>query len=94
MPKPKSGRHRSALKELRKSIKRRAKNLILKNKIKEIRKNILKAINDKNFEEVKKLLPLFYKIVDKAQKTHYIHKNKAARLKSTIAKKLSKLGII
>lgn len=93
MPKPKSGRHKSALKELRKSLKRRKRNLMLKNRIKQLKKQILELINEKKFDEAKKLLPQFYKAVDKAAKVHYIHKNKAARLKSVIATKLSKLSI-
>ncbi|MFN3550873.1 MAG: 30S ribosomal protein S20 [Endomicrobiia bacterium] len=88
MVKLKTGRHTSALKELRKSLKRKAKNLILKNKIKETKKLILKHIQEKNLEEAKKLLTQFYKIVDKAAKINYIHKNKAARLKSDLAKKI------
>lgn len=88
MAKLKTGRHTSALKELRKSLKRRAKNLILKNKIKETKKQILKYVQEKNIEEAKKLLPQFYKIVDKAAKINYIHKNNAAKLKSDLAKKI------
>lgn len=92
MAKLKTGRHTSALKELRKSLKRKQKNLILKNKIKETKKQILKYIQEKNLEEAKKLLQQYYKIVDKAAKIHYIHKNKAARLKSDLAKRLSSLS--
>ncbi len=88
MAKLKGGRHTSALKELRKSLKRRQRNLMLKNRIKELRKNILKLLSEKKIDEAKNLLPLFYKAVDKAAKVHYIHKNKAARLKSIIAKKI------
>lgn len=91
MAKLKTGRHTSALKELRKSLKRKARHLIIKNKIKETKKLFLKAISEKNIEEAKKLLQQFYKLVDKAAKIHYFHKNKAARLKSNLAKKLSNL---
>lgn len=91
MVKLKSGRHTSALKELRKSLKRRERNLLLKNKIKELKKTILKLVAEKKVDEAKKVLPLFYKAVDKAEKVNYIHKNKAARLKSAIAKKISAL---
>ncbi|MCS7151219.1 MAG: 30S ribosomal protein S20 [Endomicrobia bacterium] len=90
MAKLKGGRHTSTLKELRKSIKRRKRNLILKNKIKQLRKQILELIQEKKLDEAKKLLPQFYKAVDKAAKVHYIHKNKAARLKSSVASKLNK----
>ncbi|MEN3013627.1 MAG: 30S ribosomal protein S20 [Endomicrobiia bacterium] len=91
MAKLKGGRHTSALKELRKSLKRRARNIILKNRIKETKKLFLKAVAEKKLEEAKKLLQQFYKAVDKAAKVHYIHKNKAARLKSNLAKKLVEL---
>ncbi|MCS7231068.1 MAG: 30S ribosomal protein S20 [Elusimicrobiota bacterium] len=91
MAKLKTGRHTSALKELRKSLKRRARNLALKNKIKETKKLFLKAISEKKIEEAKKLLQQFYKLVDKAAKTHYFHKNKSSRLKSNLAKKLNQL---
>ncbi|MCX7956407.1 MAG: 30S ribosomal protein S20 [Endomicrobia bacterium] len=91
MVKLKTGRHTSALKELRKSLRRRAQNLTLKNKIKETKKLFLAAINKKNKEEAQNILKQFYKIVDKAAKIYYIHKNKAARLKSELAKKMSAL---
>ncbi len=90
MAKLKTGRHTSALKELRKSLRRKERNLKLKNKIKQLRKNILELLKENKVKEAKNLLPQFYKAVDKAAKTHYIHKNKAARLKSTIAQKLNK----
>lgn len=93
MVKLKSGRHTSALKELRKSLKRQKRNLILKNKIKETKKQLIKLVNEKKVEEAKKLLQQFYKIVDKAAKVHYIHKNKAARLKSELTKKLNSIII-
>lgn len=89
MAKLKTGRHTSALKELRKSLKRKERNLQLKNRIKQLRKNILTLLKENKVEEAKNLLPHFYKAVDKATKTHYIHKNKAARLKSIIAKKIA-----
>ncbi len=91
MAKLKGGRHTSALKELRKSLKRRQRNLMLKNRIKQLRKQLIKLIQEKKVEEAKQTLNLFYKAVDKAAKVHYIHKNKAARLKSDAAKKLARI---
>jgi ribosomal protein S20 len=91
MAKLKTGRHTSALKELRKSLKRRKRNLVLKNKIKETKKQLLKLIDEKKVEEAKKMLQQFYKVVDKAAKVNYIHKNKAARLKSDLTKKLNSI---
>lgn len=93
MAKLKGGRHTSALKELRKSLKRRKRNLMLKNRIKQLKKQMLELINEKKLDEAKKLLPQFYKAVDKAAKVNFIHKNKAARLKSAIATKLHEATI-
>jgi len=44
----------------------------------------------KDVETAKKKLTEFFKALDKATKTKVIHKNKAARLKSRISKKISK----
>ena len=89
MAKLKSKRHKSALKELRKSLKRRQQNLLLKNKIKQLKKQLTKLIQEKKLDEVKQTLSLFYKAVDKAAKVNYIHKNKAARMKSAVAKRVA-----
>lgn len=87
MPKTKS-----AKKALRKNLRNRAHNLSYLNKIKSLRKTIKKAIVNKNKDEAKKLLPKFYKIVDKAAKEKVIKKNKAARLKSRLTIAINKLS--
>lgn len=69
----------SAKKALRQSIKRRKINLKKKSAIKEV---VKKTTDDKG-------MPKAQSIIDKAAKTGYIHKNKAARLKSRLAKKIS-----
>ena len=79
----------SAKKALRQSVRRRARNLkhseAYKSAIKQFKK--LAAIGKK---EAQKLLPKAYKAIDKAAKTGVIKKNKAARLKSGVAKLLAK----
>ena len=80
----------SAKKALRQSKTKRKNNLVKKEKFKITKKEILKLISLKNTGEAKKRLSELYKALDKAAKTNTIHKNKAARLKSRIAKKLSK----
>jgi len=87
MPKTKS-----AKKSLRKSRKRRIENLKIKEKIKKIKKEIKKLVQENRAEEAKKLLPLFYKALDKAAKRGTIKEGKANREKSKIAKLLSKLS--
>lgn len=77
---------KSAKKALRQNKRRRAKNLIYKNKIKDLIKRTKGLISEKKIEEAKKLLPQLYKAVDKAAKVGVIKKNTAARKKSGITK--------
>lgn len=82
---------KSAKKALRQSVRRRARNLIYKNKIKSLLKEVRNLISQKKTEEAKKLLPQLYKILDKAAKVGVIKKNIAARKKSRITKLISKI---
>lgn len=66
---------KSAKKALRSSEKKRVRNEKFKTELKEV----IKKTNNKN-------LPLAYSKIDKAVKKHLIHANKAARLKSRLAK--------
>ncbi|MBP3745271.1 MAG: 30S ribosomal protein S20 [Prevotella sp.] len=50
----------------------------------------LRATTDK--EEAVKMFPIVQKMLDKLAKTNVIHKNKAANLKSGLAKHIAKLG--
>jgi small subunit ribosomal protein S20 len=86
MPKTKS-----AKKALRKSEKRRVENLRIKERIKKLKKEIKKLIQEGKIEEGKKILPLFYKALDKAVKRGTIKEGKANREKSKIARLLLKL---
>jgi small subunit ribosomal protein S20 len=81
---------KSAKKALRQNIKRRAKNIQKKKKLKSALKEIRNLIFEKKTEEAKKFLPSIYKILDKSAKTGLIKKNTAARKKGRIAKALNK----
>lgn len=80
----------SAKKALRQNIKRKKRNLVLKNKIKRLQRDILKLVEQKKKEEAQKLLPRFYKAVDKAAKNNVIKKNTASRRKSRIVKTIAR----
>lgn len=69
---------KSAAKHLRQSRKRAAEN----KKIKEGIKKLIKGVKSK------KDLPAIYKAIDKAAKRGILHPNKAARMKSALAKRL------
>lgn len=79
---------KSAKKALRQNIKHRIRNLRKKRKIKDLKKEVKILVSEQKKEEAKKLLPKFYKALDKAAKTGVIKKNKASREKSKITKLL------
>jgi len=81
---------KSAKKALRQNAKRRTINLVYKNKIKALIKEVSGLISEKKIEEAKKLLPKIYKVMDKAAKINVIKKNTASRKKSGIAKLINK----
>ena len=81
---------KSAKKALRQSLRRKKRNIIKKQKIKNLLKEVKNLISQKKIEEAKKLLPQVYKILDKAAKTGLIKKNTAWRKKSRITKAIAK----
>ena len=91
MAKLKTGRHTSALKELRKSKKRHLRNVSAKSKIKTLIKKLEKTIADKNVSEAKSVLKNIFSALDKTSSKKIIHKNTASRKKSRLAKKISLL---
>jgi len=81
---------KSAKKALRQNIKRRARNIIYKKKIKNLIKKVRGLVLEKKFEEAKNILPQIYKALDKAGKVGVIKKNTASRKKSRITKLINK----
>ena len=77
---------KSVKKAMRQNIKRRKRNLIYKNKIKDLIKKARALVEEKKAKEAKELLPQIYKILDKAAKKGVIKKNTASRRKSRITK--------
>lgn len=74
---------KSAKKKIRKDKKRTQRNKLYLTKIKNFFRRIKK---EKNSKEGKELIDKSYSIIDKAAKENIIHKNKAKRLKSQVAK--------
>ncbi|HOD87173.1 MAG TPA: 30S ribosomal protein S20 [bacterium] len=81
---------KSAKKELRKSVKREAANLKVKNVMKAAIKKSLKKVQATD-KSVKEDLAVVMKNIDKAAKKGVIKKGTAARKKSRLAKKINKL---
>ena len=77
---------KSAKKALRVDIRRKAENVITKEVYKKAVKLVRKAVQE-GAGDISELLGKAQSALDKAAKTKTIHRNKAARLKSRLAKK-------
>ena len=81
--------HKSSLKRIRQTKTKNEHNRYYAKTMRNaVRK--LRATTDK--EEAVKMFPIVQKMLDKLAKTNIIHKNKAANLKSGLAKHIAKLG--
>jgi len=80
--------HKSALKSIRQSEKRRLHNKYYA----KTTRNAIKALrNTTNKEEAAKLYPEVASMIDKLAKINVIHKNKASNLKSKLAIQINQL---
>lgn len=77
---------KSAIRQMKKSLKNQAKNLPLKTKVKTVFKTNLELISEGKVEDAKKQLSRTYKVIDMAVKKNLLHKNTAARRKSRLAR--------
>ena len=84
--------HASALKQMRQSEKRRARNRKNLSQLKTQVKKLRAAIADGNAEAAKMLLPETEAVIDKAAKKGVVHDNAASRYKSRLARKVTALG--
>jgi small subunit ribosomal protein S20 len=84
----------SAKKQIRASEKKRIHNLFWKKRIRESLKDLQKSLLSKGADAgiLNKKLVSLQTALDKASKEKVIHKNKADRLKSTYARKISALA--
>jgi len=80
---------KSAKKELKKTIKRTAKNKVAKNNLDYLFHNFKKALAAKDKKKIQELNKKITKALDKAAKKNIIHANKAARKKSRLMKKVN-----
>jgi small subunit ribosomal protein S20 len=69
----------------------RQRNVAVKSRLRTYFKNALDAIEAKDAEKVKELLPVALKEIDKAASKGVIHKNTAARKKSVLQRQMQSL---
>lgn len=86
---------KSSLKRVRTTEKSKARNLKRKRVFKQAVKSLNKQVTAEKKDEkaVKDLMIKAYKSLDKAASRGVIHKNKASRLKSRLAKKVNKANV-
>ena len=80
--------HKSALKSIRETEKRRLHNRYYAKTMRNALRD-LRATTDK--AQAEEQLPKVQRLLDKLAKTNIIHKNKAANLKSSVAKHVNSL---
>jgi small subunit ribosomal protein S20 len=83
--------HKSAIRQERRSIRRGAVNKQNKSGLRSQVKKVREAIEDKNPEEARKLLPSTFSMIDKTIKKGTIHANKGARYKSRLSRQVESL---
>ena len=92
MAKLKTGRHTSAIKQHRKSLRQGSHNRMVLKQIRTLAKQFETAIVQKNGAEAKKVLNLCFSAWDKAAKSGVIHDNAASRKKARLSIKLAHLS--
>jgi len=76
---------RSAEKQARGAVRRRAVNTVVKKAVKTSEKSIRALVKAGNKDEAAKLLSKFQSDIDRAAKKGVVHKNKASRQKARVA---------
>ncbi|MGA1868501.1 MAG: 30S ribosomal protein S20 [bacterium] len=84
--------HASPKKSVRQDKKRNLRNRSLKSQLKTTTKKLGELIKEKNIEEAQNLFKIVVSKIDKAAQKKIIHKNKAAREKSRLSRKIAPLG--
>jgi small subunit ribosomal protein S20 len=80
---------KSALKNIRKSERRRERNKVYRSRARTLIKKTRSLIESGDLEQAQATAQLAAKALDKAAKTRVIHPNNAARHKSRLMKRLS-----
>ena len=78
---------------MRQTTRRTQRNAITKRRFRELTKQFLSLIEEKKLEDAAKLFPQVQKAIDLAAKKNILHKNNAARKKSSLAKMIAKSGV-
>ncbi|MDR1952607.1 MAG: 30S ribosomal protein S20 [Elusimicrobiota bacterium] len=91
MAKLKTGRHTSALKEVRKTKKRTARNTSIKSEVKTAIKKVKDLVKKKDAKGAGEELKSAFSKLDKAAKRNVIHYKNAANHKAKLSKKVASI---
>lgn len=83
--------HKSALKKNRKDEERRIRNRFYKTRMKNVVKAVETAVNQQDRDQAQEALHAAVSTIDRVASKGVIHKNKAARQKSRLTKKVNAL---
>lgn len=83
---------KGAEKALRGSKRKQIFNIRRKGTMKDVTKDVLKAVTEGDVKKAKELLPKAYKAIDKAAKRGVIKENTASRKKSRLSAQIKKAG--
>lgn len=82
----------SAQKRIRQNEKKRIYNKSIKSEIKTRSKRLAEAVEAGDAEKSKEIFRLVVSRIDKARKSKILHRNKASRLESKLARLLNQVG--
>ena len=92
MAKLKTGRHTSAIKQHRKSLRQAVHNRVILKQIRSLAKQFETAVTQKKSDDAKKILIQCFSAWDKAAKSCVVHENAASRKKARLSSKLFHLA--
>lgn len=84
--------HKSAIRQWRRSLRRKAINRRNKSILRTQVKELQEAIKNKDQEEAQRLLPVTFSVIDRTVKKGSIHKNKGNRFKSKLSRQVEILS--
>jgi small subunit ribosomal protein S20 len=84
--------HKSAIRQWRRSLRRRTVNRKNKSILRTQVKKLQEAIKNKDQEEAQRLLPIAFSVIDRTVKKGSIHKNKGNRFKSKLSRQVEILN--
>ncbi|MDR3256561.1 MAG: 30S ribosomal protein S20 [Endomicrobium sp.] len=91
MAKLKTGRHTSALKEVRKTKKRTERNIAIKSKIRTSIKRVETAVKSGDTKGAQEQLAVAFSEWDKAAKKNIVHSKAASNQKARLSKLVAKI---